>query len=79
MLDVVECWHWLLSACPTQELVFLQEMVAAWHAARAARLGLFTLDMEEVEEDGDQFTSVFTTLTMQMQQNRQKQMSATCR
>ena len=24
MLDVVECWHWLLSACPTQELVFLQ-------------------------------------------------------
>ena len=39
----------------------------------------FTLDMEEVEEDGDQFTSVFTTLTMQMQQNRQKQMSATCR
>ena len=39
----------------------------------------FTLDMEEVEEDGDQFTSVFTTLTMQIQQNRQKQMSATCR
>ena len=24
MLDVVECWHWLLSACPSQELVFLQ-------------------------------------------------------
>ena len=28
----------------------LQEMVAAWHAARAARLGLFSLDPEEQDE-----------------------------
>ena len=34
MLDVVECWHWLLSACPDQELVFLQEMISAWHVTR---------------------------------------------
>ena len=42
--DVVECWHWLLSACPCQELVFLQEMISAWHHTRFARLGLFTDD-----------------------------------
>ena len=24
MTDIVECWHWVLSACPQQELVFLQ-------------------------------------------------------
>ena len=24
MADIVECWHWLLSACPEHELVFLQ-------------------------------------------------------
>ena len=37
MADIVECWHWLLSACPEQEMVFLQEMVAAWHFTRASR------------------------------------------
>ena len=39
----------------------------------------FTLDMEELEEDGEQFTSVFTTLTMKTEENKQKQLSATCR
>ena len=39
----------------------------------------FTLDMEELEEDGEQFTSVFTTLTMQTEGTKQKQLSATCR
>ena len=34
MLDIVECWHWLLSACQDQELVFLQEMILAWHYTR---------------------------------------------
>ena len=37
MADIVECWHWLLSACPEMEMVFLQEMVAAWHFTRASR------------------------------------------
>ena len=37
MADIVECWHWLLSACPEQEMVFLQEMVAAWHFTRASK------------------------------------------
>ena len=44
--DVVECWHWLLSACPRQELVFLQEMISAWHHTRAAKLGLFSDDTQ---------------------------------
>ena len=39
----------------------------------------FTLDMEELEKDGEQFTSVFTTLTMQTEEKKQKQLSATCR
>ena len=39
----------------------------------------FTLDVEELDEDGDQFTSVFTTLTMLTQKNKHKQLSATCR
>ena len=47
MLDIVECWHWLLSACPGQELVFLQEMLVAWHHTRSARLGLFAEDKNE--------------------------------
>jgi PI4-kinase N-terminal region len=50
MTDVVECWNWLLSACPRQELVFLQEMISAWHHTRAARLGLF---QPYTEEAGD--------------------------
>ena len=50
MTDVVECWNWLLSACPQQELVFLQEMISAWHHTRAARLGLF---QPYTEEAGD--------------------------
>jgi hypothetical protein len=50
MTDVVECWNWLLSACPQQELVFLQEMISAWHHTRAARLGLF---QSHTEEAGD--------------------------
>ena len=48
MADIVECWHWLLSACPDQELVFLQEMIAAWHFTRASRLGLFSPDPEDL-------------------------------
>ena len=39
----------------------------------------FTLDMEELEEDREQFTSVFTTLTMQTEEKKQKHLSATCR
>ena len=39
----------------------------------------FTVDMEELDEDGDQFTSAFTTLTMLPQENKHKQLSATCR
>ena len=39
----------------------------------------FNLDVEELEEDGEQFTSVFSTLTIQAQENKHKQLSATCR
>ena len=39
----------------------------------------FTFDIEELEEDGEQFTSVFSTLTIQAQENKHKQLSATCR
>ena len=39
----------------------------------------FTFDVEELEEDGEQFTSVFSTLTIQAQENKHKQLSATCR
>ena len=39
----------------------------------------FSLDMEELEEDREQFTSVFTTLTMQTEEKKQKHLSATCR
>ena len=39
----------------------------------------FTLDMEELEEDGEQFSSVLTTLTMQTEEKKQKQLSAACR
>ena len=47
----------------------------------------FTFKVEELEEDGEQFTSVFSTLTIQMfstltiqmQENKHKQLSATCR
>ena len=39
----------------------------------------FTMDMEELEDDGEHFTSVFTTLTMKTEENKQKQLSATCR
>jgi len=47
MTDIVECWHWVLSACPEHELVFLQEMVTAWHYTRSAKLGLFAPDSTE--------------------------------
>lgn len=45
MADIVECWLWVLSACPRQELVFLQEIISAWHHTRSAGLGLFAPDV----------------------------------
>ena len=39
----------------------------------------FTFDVEELEEDGEQFTSVFSTLTIHTQENEHNQLSATCR
>ncbi|XP_040569252.1 phosphatidylinositol 4-kinase alpha isoform X2 [Lepeophtheirus salmonis] len=44
MKTVVECWNWLLSARPDMEMPFLQEMIAAWHSAQHANLGLFAKD-----------------------------------
>ena len=38
----VECWNWLLSARPDLELVFLQEMISAWHSTQHLKLGLFS-------------------------------------
>lgn len=42
MKTIVECWNWLLSARPDLELVFLQEMISAWHSTQHLRLGLFS-------------------------------------
>ena len=39
----------------------------------------FTFHVEELEEDGDQFTSTFTTLTIQPEGPEHDQMSVTCR
>ena len=39
----------------------------------------FTFHVEELEEDGDQFTSTFTTLTIQPEGPDHDQMSVTCR
>ncbi|QQP57676.1 Uncharacterized protein FKW44_002744 [Caligus rogercresseyi] len=44
MKTIVECWNWLLSARPDMEMPFLQEMIAAWHSAQHANLGLFSKD-----------------------------------
>ena len=41
MTTIVECWNWLLTARPDVEMVFLREMIAAWHASQYQRLGLF--------------------------------------
>jgi len=49
MVDIVECWHWILSACPDKELVFVQEMIGAWHYTRSAKLGLFSPDEQDRE------------------------------
>jgi phosphatidylinositol 4-kinase len=42
MQTIVECWNWLLSARPDLELVFLQEMISAWHSSQHLKLGLFS-------------------------------------
>jgi phosphatidylinositol 4-kinase len=42
MKTIVECWNWLLSARPDLELVFLQEMISAWHSTQHLKLGLFS-------------------------------------
>ncbi len=42
MSTIVECWNWLLSARPDLELVFLQEMISAWHSTQHLKLGLFS-------------------------------------
>ena len=39
----------------------------------------FTFHVEELEEDGEQFTSTFTTLTIQPEGPEHDQMSVTCR
>ena len=42
MRTIVECWNWLLSARPDLELVFLQEMISAWHSTQHLKFGLFS-------------------------------------
>ena len=39
----------------------------------------FTFHVEELEEDGEQFTSTFTTLTIQPEGPEHDHMSVTCR
>ena len=60
--DVVECWHWLLSACPRQELVFLQEMISAWHHTRFAKLGLFSDDTQSEQVEQQTLTPVIVSV-----------------
>ncbi|XP_065226540.1 phosphatidylinositol 4-kinase alpha isoform X2 [Planococcus citri] len=48
MKTAVECWQWLVTARPDLELQFLQEMLTAWQYTVDKRLGLFTVQEEEI-------------------------------
>ncbi|KAK0074484.1 hypothetical protein PV325_008278, partial [Microctonus aethiopoides] len=48
MLTAVECWQWILTARPDLKLRFLQEMFAAWQYTVDKRMGLFSLQKEDV-------------------------------
>lgn len=48
MTTAVECWRWLLTSRPDLELRFLQEMLAAWQCTIDKKLGLFSVEEEEV-------------------------------
>ena len=47
MRATVACWHWLLAARPDLELVFLQEMSAAWLRTVSLKIGMFSADLEQ--------------------------------
>ncbi|XP_015600220.1 phosphatidylinositol 4-kinase alpha isoform X2 [Cephus cinctus] len=44
----VECWQWILTARPDLKLCFLQEMLSAWQYTVSKRMGLFSVQREEV-------------------------------
>ncbi|BET02066.1 Phosphatidylinositol 4-kinase [Nesidiocoris tenuis] len=48
MSTTVQCWQWLISARPSLELVWLEEMITAWQYTFDKRLGLFSVEPEEV-------------------------------
>ncbi|XP_023247195.1 phosphatidylinositol 4-kinase alpha isoform X2 [Copidosoma floridanum] len=48
MTAAVECWQWILTARSDLKLRFLQEMLAAWQYTVDKRLGLFSVDEEQV-------------------------------
>lgn len=43
----VQCWQWLISARPSIELIWLEEMITAWQYTIDKKLGLFSEDEEE--------------------------------
>lgn len=47
MTTAVECWKWLITACPHLELRFLQEMTSAWNHTVHKKIGLFSIPEEE--------------------------------
>ncbi|XP_015519648.1 phosphatidylinositol 4-kinase alpha isoform X1 [Neodiprion lecontei] len=48
MTTAVECWQWILTARPDLKLRFLQEMLAAWQYTVDKKMGVFSLEQEEV-------------------------------
>ncbi|XP_058809461.1 phosphatidylinositol 4-kinase alpha isoform X2 [Phymastichus coffea] len=48
MNTAVECWQWMLTARPDLKLRFLQEMLAAWQYTVDKRMGVFSVEEEQV-------------------------------
>ncbi|XP_011502431.1 PREDICTED: phosphatidylinositol 4-kinase alpha-like [Ceratosolen solmsi marchali] len=48
MMTAVECWQWMLTARPDLKLRFLQEMFSAWQYTVDKRMGLFSIEDDQV-------------------------------
>jgi phosphatidylinositol 4-kinase len=48
MTAAVECWQWMLTARPDLKLRFLQEMFAAWQYTVDKRIGLFSVEDNQI-------------------------------
>ncbi|XP_066584253.1 phosphatidylinositol 4-kinase alpha isoform X2 [Prorops nasuta] len=48
MTTAVECWQWIFTVRPDLKLRFLQEMLVAWQYTVDKKMGIFSLDEEQV-------------------------------